>query len=73
MICFPVSDFNDNPASWDQDSYDASVSAEAKAGHVITALLARDLDISNLNGSQLRYEIHAGDPSSLFAIDKELG
>ena len=66
-----VKDFNNNPPNWVQESFVASVSPDAEAGQMITAVTARDPDDSNQG--KLLYHIQEGDEADSFQINEDTG
>lgn len=67
-----IIDTNDNRPQFDHDSYSATVSELAAAGHVVTTITAKDTDSGDFGEKGLRYSIF-GKGSEFFNVDPETG
>ena len=66
-----ITDFNDNPPSFTQNSYQARIREDAEIGDKILQVRANDLDTDE-NG-KIRYSIEKGDRMNQFNIEEETG
>lgn len=66
-----ITDFNDNPPIFTQNSYQARIREDAEIGDKILQVRANDLD-SDENG-KIRYSIEKGDRMNQFNIEEDTG
>lgn len=66
-----ITDFNDNPPTFSQSSYQARIREDAEIGDKILQVRANDLD-SDENG-KIRYSIEKGDRMNQFNIEEDTG
>lgn len=66
-----ITDFNDNPPTFTQNSYQARIREDAEIGDKILQVRANDLD-SDENG-KIRYSIEKGDRMNQFNIEEDTG
>lgn len=66
-----VEDANDNPPTFEQDSYASSISGDAGPGVFVTRVIAVDPDESDAR--KLRYSISSGQGKEFFHLDPESG
>ncbi|XP_071824162.1 neural-cadherin-like isoform X3 [Apostichopus japonicus] len=64
-----ILDINDNPPTFESESYTVSVSENLPIGFVVTQVTASDLDID----STLRYFITNGNTNGVFEVDADSG
>ncbi|XP_066572717.1 protocadherin Fat 2 [Amia ocellicauda] len=66
-----ISDVNDNPPTFNQPQYDATLNEMATCGHIVIKVQASDPDSIDLN--HLEYMILSGNDDRNFAINKTSG
>ncbi|XP_023190165.1 protocadherin-23 [Xiphophorus maculatus] len=66
-----IQDLNDNPPVFSPEEYTMSVSSHAPPGTEVVNVIATDQDSGRFG--QISYEIHPGDLSSLFTLDRHTG
>lgn len=66
-----ITDFNDNPPTFSQNSYQARIREDAEIGDRILQVRASDLDSEE--NSKIRYSIERGDRLNQFNIEEDTG
>ncbi|XP_058466683.1 cadherin-87A isoform X2 [Malaya genurostris] len=67
-----ITDSNDNRPIFEQDSYSTTVLESANPGHLITTIIARDLDSGHFGDQGIRYSL-SGTGAELFHVDPITG
>uniref|UniRef100_A0A8D8JF25 Cadherin-87A n=1 Tax=Culex pipiens TaxID=7175 RepID=A0A8D8JF25_CULPI len=67
-----ITDSNDNRPVFEQDSYSTTVLETAHAGHLITTIIAKDLDSGHFGDQGIRYSL-SGTGAELFDVDTITG
>ncbi|KAL9694351.1 hypothetical protein quinque_013636 [Culex quinquefasciatus] len=67
-----ITDSNDNRPVFEQDSYSTTVLETAHAGHLITTIIAKDLDSGHFGDQGIRYSL-SGTGAELFDVDPITG
>lgn len=66
-----IEDVNDNPPVFSPEEYTVSVSSHTPPGTELGNVIATDQDAGRFG--QVTYDIHPGDVSDLFTLDKQTG
>uniref|UniRef100_A0A8C9TCT0 FAT atypical cadherin 2 n=1 Tax=Scleropages formosus TaxID=113540 RepID=A0A8C9TCT0_SCLFO len=71
LVIVNVTDVNDNPPSFSEPQYQATLSEMATCGHIVIKIQASDVDSTDNNN--LEYKIVSGNEDRHFAINKSSG
>jgi len=71
VVTVNVADVNDNPPTFDQAAYEASVSDKAPRGQFVVAVQASDDDVTDR--ARLTYAVVDGNDIQAFTVDSETG